>query len=175
MSAEENKPVEEIKEDEEMGGLDEGIEEKVYKLMSSDGQEFELSAQDCKLSKLISNMAEADASATEYNLDEVDGATLGHVVRYLQHHGGKEPAEIKKPVRSLKMAKIVEDEFDAKFIDDFEVKDIFSVILAANYMDIQSLLNLGCAKIATMIKGKKPEDMKKVLSGESTEAAAEAS
>merc|ERR1739845_95182 len=34
----------------------------------------------------------------------------------------------------------------------------------ANYMDIKSLLHLGCAKIATLIKGKSPEEIKKILS-----------
>merc|ERR1711964_833960 len=37
------------------------------------------------------------------------------------------------------------------------------LILAANYMDIKSLLHLGCAKIATLIKGKSPEEIKKIL------------
>merc|ERR1711964_154558 len=40
---------------------------------------------------------------------------------------------------------------------------IFKIILGANYMDIQSLLHLGCAKIATLIKGKSPEEIKKIL------------
>jgi len=41
--------------------------------------------------------------------------------------------------------------------------DIFQIILGANYMDIKSLLYLGCAKIATLIKGKSPEEIKKIL------------
>ena len=30
---------------------------------------------------------------------------------------------------------------------------LFELILAANYMDIKSLLDLSCAKVASMIKG----------------------
>merc|ERR1711964_818921 len=46
---------------------------------------------------------------------------------------------------------------------------IFKLILAANYMTIQPLLDLGCMKIATMIKGKSPEEIKRIL-GDNDEA-----
>merc|ERR1711879_872598 len=91
------------------------------------------------------------------------------VCTYLKYHKGKVPAEIAKPIRSVKMEKIVEDEWDAKFINAQTKRNIFQIILGANYMDIKSLLHLGCAKIATMIKGKSPEEIKKILSEEEEE------
>lgn len=36
-------------------------------------------------------------------------------------------------------------------------KVLFELILAANYLDIKSLLDLTCAKVASMIKGKNTE------------------
>merc|ERR1712034_83502 len=87
------------------------------------------------------------------------------------HHDGKVPAEIAKPIRSIKMEKLVEDPLDAEFINSFTKKVIFQIILGANYMDIKSLLHLGCAKIATLIKGKSPEEIKKIL-GDDKEAGA---
>merc|ERR1712173_288085 len=88
------------------------------------------------------------------------------IVSYLKHHKGTVPQEIAKPIRSVKMEKIVEDEWDAKFINGLSKKVVFQIILGANYMDIKSLLHLGCAKIATLIKGKSPEEIKKILSEE---------
>lgn len=61
------------------------------------------------------------------------------IVKYLEHHKGKVPAEIAKPIRSVKMEKIVEDEWDAKFINGQPKRMIFQIILGANYMDIKSL------------------------------------
>merc|ERR1711964_751571 len=70
------------------------------------------------------------------------------------------------------MSKIVEHPWDATFIDNIEKtmgkKMIFKIILAANYMAIKSLLHLGCAKIATLIKGKSPEEIKKILGDDGT-------
>merc|ERR1712228_998542 len=99
-------------------------------------------------------------------IKKVTGDILALIVEYLKHHQGKVPAEIAKPIRSVKMEKIVEDEWDAKFINKQAKRTIFQIILGANYMDIKSLLHLGCAKIATMIKGKSPEEIKKILSEE---------
>jgi len=36
-------------------------------------------------------------------------------------------------------------------------------------MDCKSLLHLGCAKVATMIKGKSPEEIKQILGEEENE------
>merc|ERR1711925_19718 len=66
------------------------------------------------------------------------------------------------------MEKIVEDPEDAGFINKQTKKDTFQIILAANYLDIKSLLHFGCAKIATMIKGKSPDEIKKILGDDGT-------
>ena len=39
-------------------------------------------------------------------------------------------------------------------------EELYHLILAANYMDIKPLLDLGCAYIATMIKDKSMEQIK---------------
>jgi hypothetical protein len=54
-------------------------------------------------------------------------------------------------------------EWDAKFVD-IEQETLFELILAANYMDVKSLLDLTCAKVASMIKGKTPEQIRKTAS-----------
>merc|ERR1711964_954466 len=101
--------------------------------------------------------------AKEIEIKKVSGPILNLIVDYLKHHDGKVPAEISKPIRSVKMEKICEDPWDAEYINKQTKKVIFQIILGANYMDIKSLLHLGCAKIAALIKGKSPEKIKKIL------------
>jgi hypothetical protein len=53
------------------------------------------------------------------------------------------------------MKEVVRDEWDAIYIDKIgdNRQQLYDVILAANYMDVKSLLHLGCAKVASLIKG----------------------
>merc|ERR1712109_267376 len=75
---------------------------------------------------------------------------------------GDNPAkEIEKPLKSANMQEVVAS-WDADFVDvDHEL--LFELILAANYMDIKPLLDLSCAKVASMIKGKTPEEIRKTF------------
>jgi len=155
-------------DDEEPVGLDADIDDKLT-LVSCDednAQEFKINKDSAMMCNLVKSILEGDQDVKRIEIKKVTAEILDLVVKYLDHHKGKVPAEIAKPIRSVKMEKIVEDEWDAKFINVLPKKTIFQVILAANYMDIKSLLHLGCAKIATLIKGKSPEEIKKILSEE---------
>ena len=78
------------------------------------------------------------------------------IVEYMDHHRGVEGALIERPIRSRIMSEICQDPWDADFIDrigDRSRKDLYDLILAANYMDMQRLLYIGCAKVATWVRG----------------------
>jgi len=128
--------------------------------------EFVIDRKSALMCNLVRSIIEGDSEVKKIEIKKVSAPILKLIVEYLKHHKGKAPAEIAKPIRSVKMEKIVEDEWDAKFINKQPKRTIFQIILGANYMDIKSLLHLGCAKIATMIKGKSPEEIKKILSEE---------
>ena len=54
------------------------------------------------------------------------------------------------------------EEWDREFIN-VDQGTLFEIILAANYMDMQGLLDLGCKTVANMIKGKSVEEIRKVI------------
>jgi hypothetical protein len=45
------------------------------------------------------------------------------------------------------------DPWDEQFINIPNQEELLELLLAANYLDIKSLIELCCAKVATMIKG----------------------
>jgi len=53
-------------------------------------------------------------------------------------------------------------EWDKRFMK-VEQDVLFEIILAANYMAIEGLVDLGCKTVANMIKGKSPEEIRKTF------------
>ena len=60
------------------------------------------------------------------------------------------------------MSEVVQQWY-ADFVDNVDQEVLFDSILAANYMDIKPLLDLTCAKVASLIKGKTPEEIRKTF------------
>merc|ERR1712129_288610 len=125
-----------------------------------------ISKKSAALSKFVTTILEGDSEADSIEIRQVPPETLEHVINYLKHHAGKEPDPLPCPVRSIHMAQIVSYKWDATWIDAFDKKTIFEIILAANYMDIKSLLHLGCAKIATLIKQLDQKEINRIIEEE---------
>jgi len=102
----------------------------------------------------------------------MSAAALAYAVDYVRRltEEGREPAEIQKPIRSVNILECI-DEADAAdaqrmlelFAEGQGKRAVFDVILAANYLNIKSLLHLGCVQIATQIKGKSPAEIRAIL------------
>ena len=114
------------------------------------------------MSILIMDMVEDCDATEEIPLPNVNSATLSLVIDYCNHHKDKPPEEIEKPLKSKNLVEHGVSAWDAKFVD-IEQELLFELILAANYMDIKSLLDLTCAKVASMIKGKSPEEIRQTF------------
>eukprot|EP00483_Globobulimina_turgida_P002274 UN02276 len=68
---------------------------------------------------------------------------------------------IEKPLKSENMREIV-SEWEATFVE-VDQETLFELILAANHLKIKPLLDLTCAKVASMIKGKSPEEIRQTF------------
>jgi S-phase kinase-associated protein 1 len=138
---------------------------KQLKLNSKDGKGFPVDRKHAFISNLIKTGLENDDKADEFPVPGVTAPILEKVVEYMTHHKGTEPPIIEKPLRSKVMRDVCQDKWDAEFIDRIgETRQVlYDLILAANYMDIKGLLHLGCAKVASLIKGQPLEKIKEIL------------
>jgi len=132
---------------------------------TQDGEEIPIKIRALGLSKLLSIEAEIKRPS-HIHIRKIEGHIFIQIAKYLSYHNGIEPVEIAKPIRSVNLGRCVEDQWDVSFINKLSTRDIFLIIIAANYIDCKSLLHLGCAKIATLIKGRSPEEIKVILSRE---------
>jgi len=95
---------------------------------------------------------------TEIPLPNVKSEVLKKVIEFCEHHLAEPMTEVEKPLKSQNMADVVQKWY-ADFVDLEQVL-LFELILAANYMDIKPLLDLTCATVASMIKGKTPDEIR---------------
>ena len=125
----------------------------------------EFEAKAASMSVVIKNMIDDTEDTNEDipQLPNVNSAILSKVIEHCQYHKDEiTPQEIKKPLTSNNLLECGVSAWDVDYVDiDQEV--LFALILAANYLDIKSLLDLTCAKVAAMIKGKTVEEVRRQL------------
>lgn len=78
---------------------------------------------------------------------------------FCEHLKDNSAPEIEKPLKSVEMSSVV-DPWYAQYID-LEQEILFELIMAANYLDIKPLLELSCAKVASLIKNKSIQEIRK--------------
>lgn len=126
-------------------------------LVSEAGTEFEITDKACKLSELLSAMLESDKTATRLPLPTISDHILREIVVYLKYHNGVNPGKPDFPLRSRIMTQLCPGHpSDAELVDrgwPSNKQFLYDLVSACNYMGIDSLLHLGCAKIASAIKG----------------------
>lgn len=81
------------------------------------------------------------------------------VIQYATHHIDDEISTDKDDVPDS--AENI-DPWDREFIN-VDQGTLFELILAANYLDIKGLLDLGCKTVANMIKNKSVDSIRKML------------
>lgn len=179
--------------DQELGGLDEDdAEEKLdgqVTLIAADGAKSDVDKKAAAMAMTCANTIKGDKDVKELPLSGVKNkSTLDFVVRYMNKHLEKdERLWIKKPVKTNKIAEVtggqVENaepaetkicEWDVAFVNevwddtalnanDKEHESLWALIFSANWLQMRRLVQLCCAKAATEIKGKKEEEVIRIL------------
>lgn len=94
------------------------------------------------------------------NVNEI---VLKKVMEWCEHHKGDPVTGNEADLDANRKRTTDINEWDQKFLQ-VDQEMLFEIILAANYLDIKGLLDAGCKTVANMIKGKSPEEIRKVFS-----------
>ena len=103
-----------------------------------------------------SKAARSFNTRTKFVLIPTSFAALREIGRYLAVHYDKIPKRVSKPLRSKLLKHCMECQWDAEWmtsITSCHMQLLYDIIQASNFMDMQTLLHLGCASCATKIKG----------------------
>lgn len=132
-------------------------------LQSSDGELFETDIEIAKCSGTIKNMLDdcgIEAEGAIVPLPNVKAAILRRVLAWADHH--KDDGKLVDSVDDKKKETGEISEWDADFLK-VDQGTLFELILAANYLDTKGLLDITCQTVANMIKGKQPEEIRKMF------------
>lgn len=158
-------------ENENINGLDFDDENEEYFLVSSNGEKFQITLGALSLSGLAKNALSGDESERIIPIPRVESHILEIIIKYLEYHSN-EPVpsnNIPDKISSGVFSEQVKCKWDVKFINDIMSDsntakiNLYDLINAANYMDIKTLLDLGCTKVAAMIKGESLDSIKKII------------
>ncbi|CAK9274047.1 unnamed protein product [Sphagnum jensenii] len=127
-------------------------------LKSSDDEMCEVEEAVAFESQAVKNMIEDTGMDHPIPLPNVSSKILAKVIEYCKYHVDNQKSTDDKPATP-------EDEIKAWDQDFVKVDQatLFDLILAANYLNIKSLLDLTCQTVADMIKGKTPEEIRKTF------------
>ena len=128
-------------------------------LIGSDGGSIEIPAQAtwmlCQLRPVLRGCT------APIKVAQLPAAVLGKVRDFCVQHHGDSRAELTEEQEIL-LRETPIAAWDKEFVD-VDLQTLFELILAANYLNIKAMQNLTCKAVAEMIKGKSPEDIKKLF------------
>ncbi|KAH8273071.1 hypothetical protein KR018_012321, partial [Drosophila ironensis] len=133
----------------------------VVKLQSSDGEIFTVDVEVVKCSCTIKAMLETccveDDDDAIVPLSKVNSTILDMVLVWAHYH--KDDPE---PIDDQDNDYYDMTLWDADFIN-VNKETLYELINAANYLDIQGLLELTCKGLANMIKGRTPDEVRRAF------------
>lgn len=139
---------------------------KLVKLQASDDSTNtqEISIDSIILSDTIKNMLDdlgSDLSSGSelptIPLSNVTSKVLTKTIEYCDYYLVNKPKQLDDKKISNEITP-----WEIEFCN-IDQKDLFGLILAANYLNIKPLLDLTCKTVANMIKGKTPEEIRKTF------------
>ena len=129
------------------------MDAKTKKLKSSDNVVKEVDTNLLNKSKLLKGLVEDyQGDDDEIPLNEVDSKNLELIIKYLEHYKDTEPKEIPKPFPERTddafLKSILNDDWTFDYLQGMTLEESINLVNAANYLQIDGLINILAAKLA---------------------------
>lgn len=135
-------------------------EHPTIKVVVSDGSEIELESKVARASTLIAQVWDDQEDKSEpVAIPNVTREILAKVEEFIKKHLEDPLPEIEKPLKTNKLSDVI-PEWYGQYIEGMDVDTLYEVILAANYLNVKDLLELGCAQVAALMRGKTIQEIR---------------
>ena len=125
---------------------------KKVKLKTSDNIIKEVDSNILMKSKLLDNLLKDFNEEELFSLPDVDSKYLELVIKYLEHYKDFEPKEVPKPFPERTdeefMKGILNDQWTYDYLTNQTLEELINLLNAADYLQIEGLINIIAAKLA---------------------------
>ncbi|KAL6656994.1 hypothetical protein ACP70R_004774 [Stipagrostis hirtigluma subsp. patula] len=149
---------------------------KVITLMSKEGMPFKVPEAAARLSGVLADMVDKGCAGDNIPLPNVDARALATVIKYCNKHAtaaaaastpdadvhGVTDGDSSSGINTAASEETLE-EWDRKLVDGLTQDALYDLLVAANFLDINGLLSAAVQKVADMIKGHTPEQIRKTF------------
>ncbi|XP_010506934.1 PREDICTED: SKP1-like protein 16, partial [Camelina sativa] len=127
-------------------------------LTSSDGETFEIEEAVARKLQIIGHMIDDDCADKAIPLANVTGKILALVIEYCKKHVDDKDSTKEEEAKAEELKT-----WDVEFMKNIDIETTFSIILAANYLNVKDLLDLTCQSVADHIKDMSPEEIRTIF------------
>jgi S-phase kinase-associated protein 1 len=115
-----------------------------------------------RMSGTIANILDdiVDDGTSDIPIPNIKCSIMKKVVDFCKHH--PDALLNKTDAQQLELRTKPLEGWDQDFVR-VPLSTLFEMILAANFLDLKPMLNITCKAVAEMIKGRTPEDIKKIF------------
>lgn len=131
-----------------------------------------ISLEACYLSKYLYNLIESNEILSSENKKEeltipiinIEDKTIIKIIEFAEYFikdkdNSKKIKNIPKPLPNTDLKEIIPDWY-YNFINNMDIENIFLIIKASNFLEINELLELACCMVANIIRGKSVEEIR---------------
>ncbi|CAI2379979.1 unnamed protein product [Moneuplotes crassus] len=134
---------------------------KVAMVSAGGSEPFEVDIEIITMSVLVKSMIDDSGTEEVIPLPDVEKSVFEKVLEFCLHYKEEPLQEIEKPLKTNNIKDVV-SQWYGEFVS-VEIEQLYEIILAANYLDIKPLLEVSCAAVAAMMKGKSIEEVRELF------------
>lgn len=124
-------------------------------------QKIEMTESVVRMCKTIANMLDdIDDTETVIPITNIEMDIFQKVKDYCEYYKDKKIPSTEEEMLEFRIKPLID--WDKDFVN-VPLSTLFGMIISANYLDINHMLNITCKAVAEMIKGKTPTEIKKVF------------
>lgn len=124
--------------------------------------------QSSLLERAISDVSEGDEIVLPLD-DSTDEKSLAAIIGFCEYHKDSKPEEIPQPLEGPLESYL--GEADKGYVKNFlvdpaepkKLQGLSNIMATAHYLGVDTIVNLCCAKLGSMIQGKTPEEIRDLL------------